>query len=56
MVTKSITEPGSYSSGSGGHMPTSDWKRQVVRLRQLDEMSSRLRQLEKQLAELKPEE
>ncbi|WP_461537979.1 UDP-3-O-(3-hydroxymyristoyl)glucosamine N-acyltransferase [Spongorhabdus nitratireducens] len=56
MVTKSITEPGSYSSGTGAHMPTRDWKRQVVRLRQLDDMSSRVKQLEKQLAELKSEE
>ena len=53
MVSKSITEPGSYSSGAGAHMPTREWKRQVVRIRQLDDMTvSRIRQLEKQLAGL----
>jgi UDP-3-O-[3-hydroxymyristoyl] glucosamine N-acyltransferase len=49
-VPKSITEPGLYSSG----MPIQDnrtWRRNVVRMRQLDEMAKRLKDLEKRLDE-----
>ncbi len=49
-VPKSITEPGLYSSG----MPIQDnrtWRRNVVRMRQLDEMAKRLKNLEKRLDE-----
>ncbi len=49
-VSKSISEPGLYSSG----MPIQDnrtWRRNVVRMRQLDEMAKRLRELEKKLDE-----
>jgi UDP-3-O-[3-hydroxymyristoyl] glucosamine N-acyltransferase len=52
MVTKSITEPGSYSSGTG-FQPSADWKKSAVRFRQLDEMARRLRQLESELAALR---
>ncbi len=52
MVSKSITKPGSYSSGAGAHMPTREWKRQVVRIRQLNDMAARIRKLEKQLTGL----
>lgn len=52
MVTKSITEAGSYSSGTG-LQPSADWKRSAVRFRQLDEMAHRLRQLEADLAALR---
>lgn len=34
MVTKSITKPGSYSSGTAA-MPTANWRRAAVRFRQL---------------------
>lgn len=45
MVTKSITEAGSYSSGTP-MMSSKKWKRAAVRFSQLDDMSSRLRKLE----------
>jgi UDP-3-O-[3-hydroxymyristoyl] glucosamine N-acyltransferase len=48
-VPNSITEPGVYSSG----MPIQEnrlWRRNVVRIRQLDDMAKRLRRLEKQLS------
>ncbi len=47
MVTKSITEPGSYSSGTP-MSATRDWKRSAVRFSQLDSIKQRLAQLEKQ--------
>jgi len=49
-VPNSISEPGLYSSG----MPIQDnrtWRRNVIRMRQLDEMAKRLRKLEKKLDE-----
>lgn len=49
MVTHSITEPGAYSSGTA-MQPAAEWKKSAVRFRQLDEMSKRLRRLEKALA------
>ena len=45
MVTKSITSPGSYSSGTGME-PSANWRKTADRLRQLDDMAQRLRQLE----------
>lgn len=51
MITKSITESGSYSSGTA--FDTSDrWRKSAVRLRQLDDMAKRLRELEQQLGRL----
>lgn len=52
MITKSITEAGSYSSGTGFE-PTAHWRRTTVRLRQLDDMASRLRQLEREMESLR---
>ena len=46
MVTKSITEPGSYSSGTG-LMRSQDWRKSAVRFSQLDSMQRRLKALEK---------
>jgi UDP-3-O-[3-hydroxymyristoyl] glucosamine N-acyltransferase len=46
MVTKSITEPGSYSSGTP-MMATRDWKRSAVRFAQLDAIQQRLAALAK---------
>lgn len=46
-VTKSLNEPGIYSSGTGIE-PNSQWRRNAVRFHQLDGMSRRLRDLEKQ--------
>jgi UDP-3-O-[3-hydroxymyristoyl] glucosamine N-acyltransferase len=52
MVTKSITAPGSYSSGTAFE-PSDKWKKTAVRVRQLDDMARRLRQLEAELATLR---
>ncbi|MNQ39165.1 UDP-3-O-acylglucosamine N-acyltransferase [compost metagenome] len=49
MVTRSITEPGSYSSGTA-MQPAGEWRKSAARIRQLDDMARRLQQLEKQLA------
>jgi UDP-3-O-[3-hydroxymyristoyl] glucosamine N-acyltransferase len=49
MITRSITEPGSYSSGTV-MQPSAEWRKSAARFRQLDEMARRLQKLEKQLA------
>ncbi|MFJ4154216.1 UDP-3-O-(3-hydroxymyristoyl)glucosamine N-acyltransferase [Pseudomonas sp. NPDC089752] len=49
MVTRSITEPGAYSSGTA-MQPLADWRKSAARIRQLDDMSKRLQQLEKRVA------
>lgn len=55
MVTRSITEPGSYSSGTA-MQPAAEWRKSAARIRQLDEMARRLQQLEKRLAAVTPDE
>jgi UDP-3-O-[3-hydroxymyristoyl] glucosamine N-acyltransferase len=45
MVTSSITTPGVYGSGTG-LMSRNEWLRAVMRLRQLDELFSRVKALE----------
>ncbi len=45
MITKSITQAGSYSSGTAFDS-TDNWKKMAVRLRKLDDMAKRLRELE----------
>ncbi len=45
LVSKSIRRPGVYSSGTGLE-PHQQWKRNVVRFRQLDELARRVRKLE----------
>jgi UDP-3-O-[3-hydroxymyristoyl] glucosamine N-acyltransferase len=49
-VSKSLSK-GAYSSGTP-LMENREWKRNVTRIRQLDEMSKKIRQLEKALAQL----
>jgi UDP-3-O-[3-hydroxymyristoyl] glucosamine N-acyltransferase len=49
MVTRSITEPGSYSSGTA-MQTAADWRKSAARIRQLDDMARRLQQMEKRLA------
>lgn len=49
LVTRSITEAGSYSSGAGGLLKTAEWRRNTARYTQLDAMYRRLRELEKQV-------
>jgi UDP-3-O-[3-hydroxymyristoyl] glucosamine N-acyltransferase len=46
MVTNSVTEPGSYSSGTP-LASTTEWRKNAVRFRQLDALAARLKQLEK---------
>lgn len=46
MVTRSITEPGAYSSGTA-MQPLGDWRKSAARIRQLDDMAKRLQQMEK---------
>ncbi|MBH3429284.1 UDP-3-O-(3-hydroxymyristoyl)glucosamine N-acyltransferase [Pseudomonas alkylphenolica] len=48
MVTRSITEPGAYSSGTA-MQPLGEWRKSAARIRQLDEMAKRLQQLEKRV-------
>ncbi|WP_026376972.1 UDP-3-O-(3-hydroxymyristoyl)glucosamine N-acyltransferase [Aestuariibacter salexigens] len=45
MVTRDITEPGVYSSGSPA-APNREWRRNAVRLKQLDSLFERVKQLE----------
>jgi UDP-3-O-[3-hydroxymyristoyl] glucosamine N-acyltransferase len=52
MVTKSITSPGSYSSGTAFE-PSESWKKTAVRVKQLDDMARRLRRLENELVALR---
>jgi UDP-3-O-[3-hydroxymyristoyl] glucosamine N-acyltransferase len=46
-VTRSITKPGIYSSGTG-MMPAAQWRKSVVHFRNLDEIVKRIRKLEEQ--------
>ena len=55
MVTRSITEPGAYSSGTA-MQTAADWKKSAARIRQLDDMAKRLRELEKRLAAVTPDD
>lgn len=54
-VTKSITESGSYSSGTL-MSPTKEWRKNAARFRKLDEMARKLRALEKQVRDMGPGE
>jgi len=51
LVSKSIKKSGAYSSGTGVE-PHAQWKRNVVRFRQLDELSQRVKNLEKLVKKL----
>jgi len=48
MVTRSLEEPGVYSSGTGVET-NRNWRKNVVRFRQLDDMARRVKALEKKL-------
>ncbi len=50
-VPNSITRPGVYSSGTPIIQENRTWRKNVVRIRQLDDMARRLRSLEKRLDE-----
>lgn len=49
-VSRSVTEPGHYASGTG-LMPVRDWARNAARYEELNEMAKRIDALEKALAE-----
>lgn len=51
MVTNSIKEAGSYSSGTALE-PTASWRRNVVRFRQLDKLAGRVKELEQKIKEI----
>ncbi|WP_226500537.1 UDP-3-O-(3-hydroxymyristoyl)glucosamine N-acyltransferase [Pseudomonas sp. MWU16-30322] len=53
MVTHSITEPGAYSSGTA-MQPAAEWRKSAARIRQLDDIARRLKQLEKRVGEVTP--
>lgn len=53
MVTRSITEPGAYSSGTA-MQPAAEWKKSAARIRQLDGLAKKVQQLEKQLLAVTP--
>jgi UDP-3-O-[3-hydroxymyristoyl] glucosamine N-acyltransferase len=55
MVTRSFTEPGLYSSGIPA-MPSTEWRRNAVRFRRLDELARRLKSLEEKLEETNDEQ
>ena len=46
LVTKSITQPGVYSSGTP-IMPSKEWRKNAVRFSQLESLNSRVNELEK---------
>jgi UDP-3-O-[3-hydroxymyristoyl] glucosamine N-acyltransferase len=48
LVTNSIHDPGVYSSGTGS-MSNSQWRRNAVRFKQLDEIAKRLTRLERDI-------
>ena len=45
MITRSITKPGAYASGTG-FMDARDWRKNVIRFRQLDSIARRLKKIE----------
>lgn len=54
LVTKSIKEPGVYSSGDVA-VPGKQWKRKLARINQLDRLFDRVKTLEKEIQELTEE-
>ena len=51
MISNSIAEAGSYSSGMGME-PTEKWRRTVARVRRIDDMAKQFLQLKKQVSKL----
>ena len=52
LVTKSIKQPGVYSSGTPLE-PSASWQKNFTRFKQLDDMARRLKRMEKELENLK---
>jgi UDP-3-O-[3-hydroxymyristoyl] glucosamine N-acyltransferase len=55
LVSKSIREPGSYA-GVFPFGKQEDWRRNAVHLRHLDDLSDRIKQLQKEIKEMKGED
>jgi UDP-3-O-[3-hydroxymyristoyl] glucosamine N-acyltransferase len=51
-VTQTIDQAGSYASSGMPLEPVTQWRRNWVRIKQLDDMAKKIRMLEKKLAEL----
>ncbi|EAR63050.1 UDP-3-O-(3-hydroxymyristoyl)glucosamine N-acyltransferase [Neptuniibacter caesariensis] len=49
LVSKSIDKPGAFSSGTG-MMPHKQWKKNVVRFKQLDDIARRLKSIEEKIS------
>ena len=47
LATKSITQPGVYSSSVSPLLPNLEWRKNSVRISQLDSMARRIKELEK---------
>lgn len=52
IITKSITKAGVYSSGTG-MLPNKQWKKNVVRFRQLDDLARRIKSIEDKITDIK---
>ena len=51
-ITKSIREPGIYSSGVGGVVTNQEWRKHTARVHRLEQMAQRVKALEAVLEEL----
>jgi UDP-3-O-[3-hydroxymyristoyl] glucosamine N-acyltransferase len=51
-ITKSIREPGIYSSGVGGVVTNQEWRKNTARVHRLEQMAQRIKALEAALEEL----
>ena len=51
-ITKSIREPGIYSSGVGGVVTNQEWRKTTARVHRLEQMAQRVKALEAALEEL----
>jgi UDP-3-O-[3-hydroxymyristoyl] glucosamine N-acyltransferase len=51
-VTQSIDQAGNYAASGMPLEPVAQWRRNWVRIKQLDDMAKKIRMLEKKLAEL----
>lgn len=49
LISKSVTQPGQVLSSGTGQEPHQDWKKNVVRFKQLNEMAKRITRLEQQV-------
>lgn len=55
-VTRSIREPGVYSSGVGGVVTNSEWRKNSARINRLDKLMDRVKELEAAVSALKEKE